>query len=174
MMVTEDEAKPTDVDGEADDTAETSEEASKSPPTAETGSPSAATEAPSVSAEDSGTVSAAAKPPPAPRVVIVTGASSGLGFAVSKMLCAGKHDVILACRSEQKATRAIAKIRKQHPDASATYMQVGESKLDDVTFSRNEAHVVSLTAEGCQSAGGNVETGEASALRLRPLSVACR
>lgn len=102
-----------------------------------TESPSAGTETPSAATEGSRGEStsgetATAKPSPAPRVVIVTGASSGLGLAVSKKMCAGKHDVILACRSEEKANRAIAKIRKQQPDASATYMQLDLADLQSI------------------------------------------
>jgi len=118
MMITDAEGKLTDA---ADDAGATETKAA-------TESPPAATEGTSA-AESTGGERAAARPSPAPRVVIVTGASSGLGLAVAKTLCAGKHDVILACRNEQKATRAIAKIRKHQPDANATYMQVCNTLL---------------------------------------------
>ena len=128
MMMIEIEGKP--VDGESEAGTTETKPATESP-TAGTESPEGATEAPSEglatpsagesTSEETSTPKPTAVPP---RVVIVTGASSGLGLAVSKMLCAGKHDVILACRSEQKATRALVKIRKHQPDASATYMQV--------------------------------------------------
>lgn len=58
------------------------------------------------------------------RVVIVTGASSGLGFETARYLCEGGNDVILACRDEEKTNRAIAKIKQQNPNALATYMHV--------------------------------------------------
>ena len=58
------------------------------------------------------------------RVIIVTGASSGLGYETARYLCEGGNDVILACRDEEKATRAIEKIKQQNPNALATYMHV--------------------------------------------------
>ena len=58
------------------------------------------------------------------RVMIVTGASSGLGFGVANYLCEGGNDVILACRNEDKANHAIEKIKAKNPNALATYMNV--------------------------------------------------
>lgn len=58
------------------------------------------------------------------RVVIVTGSSGGLGYEVARYLCEGGNDVILACRNEEKANRAIEKIKRLHPNALATYMNV--------------------------------------------------
>jgi len=61
------------------------------------------------------------------RVIIVTGASSGLGYETARYLCEGGNDVILACRDEEKAKRAIDKIKQQNPNALATYMHVSRS-----------------------------------------------
>lgn len=58
------------------------------------------------------------------RVVIVTGSSAGIGYEVARYLCEGGNDVVLACRSEERANRAIEKIKRQNPNALATYMQV--------------------------------------------------
>ena len=58
------------------------------------------------------------------RVIVVTGASSGLGYEVARYLCEGGNDVILACRNEEKANRAIEKIKRTNPNALATYMNV--------------------------------------------------
>jgi len=67
---------------------------------------------------------AAVEPTVIPRVVIVTGASSGLGLDVSRVLCDAGHDVIMACRNEEKANRAIDKLKKQNYKGSLTYMHV--------------------------------------------------
>jgi len=67
---------------------------------------------------------AAAEPTVIPRVIIVTGASSGLGLEVSHVLAAVGHDVIMACRSEEKTNRAIEKLKKQNLKGSLTYMHV--------------------------------------------------
>jgi len=58
------------------------------------------------------------------RVVIVTGASSGLGYETARYLCEGGNDVVLACRDEDKAKRAVDKIKQQNPNALATYIHV--------------------------------------------------
>ena len=58
------------------------------------------------------------------RVIIVTGASSGIGYEVARYLCEGGNDVIFACRNEEKTNRAIEKIKRTNPNALATYMQV--------------------------------------------------
>jgi len=60
------------------------------------------------------------------RVIIVTGASSGLGYETARYLCEGGNDVILACRDEEKAKRAIDKIKQQNPNALATCMHVSK------------------------------------------------
>jgi light-dependent protochlorophyllide reductase len=78
------------------------------------------------------TEAVAAAPTVVPRVVIVTGASSGLGFEVAKTLCEVGHDVILACRNEEKTNRAIEKIRKQNPKAQATFMPLDLASLETV------------------------------------------
>ena len=61
------------------------------------------------------------------KTIIVTGASSGLGYETARYLCEGGNDVILACRNEEKAKRAIEKIKRQNPDALATFMQVSRT-----------------------------------------------
>jgi len=58
------------------------------------------------------------------KVVIVTGANSGIGYEATRVLCEKGNDVILACRSEERANRAIEKLKRQVPNAVATYMQV--------------------------------------------------
>ena len=59
-----------------------------------------------------------------PKVIIVTGSSAGIGYEVARALCEKGHDVILACRSEERANRCIDKIKKQNANALATYIQV--------------------------------------------------
>ena len=69
------------------------------------------------------------------RVIIVTGASSGLGYEVARYLCEGGNDVILACRNEEKTKAAIEKIKRQNPNALATFMQVNSVWLEPQLFS---------------------------------------
>lgn len=66
------------------------------------------------------------------RVVIVTGANTGIGFEVTRILCEKGNDVILACRSEDRANRAIEKLKRQVPNALATYMQLDLASLESI------------------------------------------
>ena len=63
------------------------------------------------------------------RTVIVTGASSGIGYEVARYLCEGGNDVILACRNKEKTDRAIEKIKRANPNALATFMEVIKSRI---------------------------------------------
>lgn len=66
------------------------------------------------------------------RVILVTGANTGLGYEVTRYLCEGGNDVILACRNEEKANKAIEKIKRTNPNALATYMQLDLASLESV------------------------------------------
>ena len=61
------------------------------------------------------------------RTVIVTGASSGIGYEVARYLCEGGNDVVMACRNKEKTERAIEKIKRANPNALATFMEVSTS-----------------------------------------------
>jgi light-dependent protochlorophyllide reductase len=74
------------------------------------------------------------------RVVIVTGASSGLGYQVAKDLCDAGNDVIMACRNEEKTLAAIAKIKLINPDALATYIHLDLASLESVRKFVEEFH----------------------------------
>lgn len=50
--------------------------------------------------------------------IIITGSNTGLGFATAKVIAAKGGNVIMACRSLQRATDAKNKILKSHPFAS--------------------------------------------------------
>ncbi|XP_060080341.1 retinol dehydrogenase 12-like [Ylistrum balloti] len=66
------------------------------------------------------------------RVIIITGANSGIGFRAAEQLCEAGNDVILACRSEERAKTAIEKIFKKSPNALATFMQCDLGDLASV------------------------------------------
>lgn len=66
------------------------------------------------------------------RVIIVTGANTGLGFEVARNLCEGGNDVILACRNEERGNRAVEKIKRQNPNALATYMQLDLASTESI------------------------------------------
>lgn len=41
-----------------------------------------------------------------PKTIVVTGASSGLGFAAAGKLAAAGHNLVLVCRTQEKAATA--------------------------------------------------------------------
>lgn len=51
------------------------------------------------------------------KVAIVTGSNTGIGLETSKALLERGYEVIMACRSEEKARTAMEKIRNEAPDA---------------------------------------------------------
>lgn len=72
------------------------------------------------------------------RVAIVTGANVGLGYETALALGAKGATVILACRSTEKANRAISDIKKQVPDADLVHMSLDLSDLKSVhNFAEN-------------------------------------
>ena len=52
------------------------------------------------------------------KTIIVTGANSGIGFAAATHLARAGAHVVLACRSEQRGTDALERLRGELPDAS--------------------------------------------------------
>lgn len=70
------------------------------------------------------------------KVIIVTGANSGIGFEVAKNLASRNGQVILACRSVEKANAAIIRIKQHLSNCSALvitlsleYQQISKVKL---------------------------------------------
>jgi NAD(P)-dependent dehydrogenase (short-subunit alcohol dehydrogenase family) len=66
------------------------------------------------------------------RVVIVTGAGSGLGFHVAKTLCDDGSDVVLAGHDDEQIKVAVEKIKQLKPEAAASSIKVGQLKLNPI------------------------------------------
>lgn len=66
------------------------------------------------------------------KLAVVTGANSGLGFHITKMLAAQGCRVVMACRNMQKGHNAIKQISKLYPGAKLELMKMDLSALHSV------------------------------------------
>lgn len=66
------------------------------------------------------------------RVCVVTGANTGIGYVVSRELAAMGARVILACRSQEKGTRACDNIHAQVSGANVEFMPLDLSSFKSV------------------------------------------
>ena len=55
------------------------------------------------------------------KLCVITGANAGIGFETAKSLCAKGATVILVCRSQEKAEKAVSTIKKDVPEAKTDY-----------------------------------------------------
>ena len=65
--------------------------------------------------------------------IIVTGANTGIGYETARALASIGGVVTLACRNAEAAAQACQKIRRQHPAANVTAMQLDLSDLNSVS-----------------------------------------
>ena len=63
---------------------------------------------------------------------IVTGANAGLGFSASAVLAAHGARVILACRSQERAEAAMARIRAATPGADLAFLPLDQADIASV------------------------------------------
>jgi NAD(P)-dependent dehydrogenase (short-subunit alcohol dehydrogenase family) len=66
------------------------------------------------------------------RVIAVTGANTGLGFQVSRLLATRGAQVLMACRSRDKAEGAMQRIWAEVPDAALNFVPLDLADLDSV------------------------------------------
>ena len=69
------------------------------------------------------------------KIVIVTGANSGVGFAICNTLLDKKAHIVMACRNPQKADFARLKLLENHPDAKIDVLLYSQSSISDCNFS---------------------------------------
>jgi NAD(P)-dependent dehydrogenase (short-subunit alcohol dehydrogenase family) len=66
------------------------------------------------------------------KVVLITGANTGIGFETARILAGKNSRVLLACRSESKAQLAISRIRGIHPQADLTWLPLDLADLNSI------------------------------------------
>jgi len=73
------------------------------------------------------------------KLFLITGGNSGLGYEAAYQLSKVEGEVIIACRSEEKAKEAVDKIKKEVKDAKISYMLLDVSNFKKVSmiFQRN-------------------------------------
>lgn len=72
-------------------------------------------------------------PSPSAKVVLITGGNSGIGFKAAELfLKAGNYDVILACRSEERGTDAVTRLKSLVPETEATFMKLDLASLKSI------------------------------------------
>ena len=66
------------------------------------------------------------------KVVLITGANSGIGFTAASAFAAKGARVVFACRNIEKAEVAMGDIRKVHKDADLIFIELDIGSLKSV------------------------------------------
>lgn len=80
------------------------------------------------------------------RLIVITGATSGIGYETALALAGAGADVVLTGRSDTKGETALRNIRLRHPNALIRYMHLDLSSLDSVrrfseSFASTHSHL---------------------------------
>jgi len=83
------------------------------------------------------------------KIIIVTGANSGIGLVATKELCKKNATVVMAVRNKEKGETALQEVKREAPGASVSLMQLDLADLESiakfsVTFGQqyNSLHVL--------------------------------
>jgi NAD(P)-dependent dehydrogenase (short-subunit alcohol dehydrogenase family) len=67
------------------------------------------------------------------KTIVITGANTGLGYEAARVLSAKGARVIIACRSQQKAEDAIARIENENGEVDVSYVALDLGDLSSVS-----------------------------------------
>ena len=106
------------------------------------------------------------------RVIVVTGANRGIGFATASKLAAEGHQLVLACRDEAKGADAAAKIAAAHPKAPMPFVvpfdlqQFEPMAQGAATVKKKFKHVDSIVHNAWQEVDLRLPLGEQAAVEV--------
>jgi NAD(P)-dependent dehydrogenase (short-subunit alcohol dehydrogenase family) len=72
------------------------------------------------------------------RVVVITGANSGLGFQTARALAGRNATVVMACRNQTKGAEALARVKDEHPRATVELLELDLADLGSVHKAAND------------------------------------
>ncbi len=88
----------------------------------------------------SGHFNEASVPDQSGRTALVTGANTGLGFEIARVLAGAGARVLLACRNAERAEGAMQRIRALHPEAGLHYLPLDLADLASVRAAAEQAN----------------------------------
>ena len=96
--------------------------------------------------------------------ILITGANSGIGFSFAKQASYKGADIVMACRSEERANKAINKIKEDVPNANLSFIKYDQSSFESIrkfvsTIEDEKFDVVALNA-GIFKPGYDLKTAE--------------
>lgn len=77
------------------------------------------------------------------KTIVITGANTGIGFQVAKVLAGKGARVYIGCRSNEKANKAIEQLRTVHDNADVRYVPLDLGDLSSVKSCAEQLHVES-------------------------------
>jgi NAD(P)-dependent dehydrogenase (short-subunit alcohol dehydrogenase family) len=72
------------------------------------------------------------------RLVLVTGANSGIGWHTARALAQNGAEIVLGCRNPVKADEAADRLRSEAPDATVSVLELDLADLDSVAAAAKE------------------------------------
>lgn len=98
------------------------------------------------------------------KLVIVTGANTGIGFEAARALSSTGARVVFACRNEEAGRAAVERTRAQHPDANADFARLDLASFASVRefaarFAEEDIDILICNAGVVNSEYAEVESG---------------